>query len=99
MWSFRYTDRDEAYLIAKGALNLNDKPVPDNMTAWQAFQMLRGSRQIGFGGVSPIPFSEIMAYCDHIGIEDANERQRLARFVMALDATEREEYGRANAKT
>ena len=99
MWSFRYSERDEAYLIAKGAISLDEKPLPQNMTAWQAFQMLRGSRQMGLGGVSPIPFSEIMSYCDHIGIDDAIERQRLARFVMALDATEREEYGRANAKT
>jgi len=96
LWSFRYSERDEAYLLAKGAIDPNDKPIPQNVTAWSAFQMLRGSRQIGFGGVSPIPFSEIMAYCRHIGIEDATERQRLARFVMALDAAEREEYGRAN---
>lgn len=84
-------------MLAKGALDINEKPVPQDITAWQAFQMLRGSRQIGFGGVSPIPFSEIMSYCDHVGIDNAVERQRLARLVMALDATEREHYGRAKS--
>lgn len=71
-----------------------EKPVPTDWTAWNAFQMLRGSRRLGYGTVSPIPFSEIMAYCEHIGVNDVIGRQRLARFVMALDAVEREHYGK-----
>ena len=83
-------------MIAKGALNITEKPLPKNLTAWIAFNALRNSRPIGFSGVAPIPFSEIMAYCAHAGIDCPIERQRLARFVSALDRSEREEYGRAN---
>jgi len=82
--------------MSKGALKIEDKPIPANMTAWTAFHMLRGSRQIGYGGVSPIPFSEIMAYCTHAGVDDPAERQRLAKFVMALDWTERKHYGNSS---
>jgi hypothetical protein len=82
--------------MSKGALKIEDKPIPANMTAWTAFHMLRGSRQIGYGGVSPIPFSEIMAYCNHVGLDDPMERQQLAKFVMALDWTERNHYGNSS---
>ncbi|MGB1066165.1 MAG: phage tail assembly chaperone [Paracoccaceae bacterium] len=85
--------------MSKGALKIEDKPIPANMTAWTAFHMLRGSRQIGYGGVSPIPFSEIMAYCTHAGVDDPMERQQVAKFVMALDRTEREEYGNNKSKS
>ncbi len=92
-WSFKYSAKDEAYLMAIGAKELLEKPVPQNVTAWTAFQSLRGSRQIGFGAISPIPFSEIMAYCRHIGIDDPSDRQSIARFVIALDNLERQNYG------
>lgn len=78
---------------AKGADEVKNKPTPRNGLAWGAFNALRGSRQIGFGGVSPIPFSEIMAYCDHAGIDCQIQRERLVRFVQALDYTERVEHG------
>lgn len=84
-------------MIAKGASEVEQKPIPENMTAWLAFHMLRGSRQIGYGTLSPIPFSEIMSYCTHIGVDNAIERQRLAKFVMALDSTEREHYGNSKS--
>jgi hypothetical protein len=34
--------------------------------------------------------SEITSYCDLIGLSDTMQKQRLARFVMALDRAERE---------
>ena len=61
--------------------------------------MLRGSRQVGLGGVSPIPFSEIAAYCAHAGIDCPMQRQRVIRFVQALDRVEREHYGNAKFTT
>lgn len=79
-------------MIAKGASEVEQKPIPENMTAWMAFHMLRGSRQIGYGTLSPIPFSEIMSYCSHIGLDDPIERQSFARCMMALDITERNYY-------
>ncbi len=85
-------------MIAKGALDITEKPIPSNMLAWAAFLSLRTSRQVGFDGVSPIPFSEIMAYCAHAGIDTPSDRQRLARFVMALDRSEREENGNTKAR-
>ncbi|QDP67056.1 MAG: hypothetical protein Unbinned4497contig1000_30 [Prokaryotic dsDNA virus sp.] len=79
-------------MIAKGALDITKKPIPNNLTAWIAFNSLRNSRQISFNGVAPIPFTEIMAYCKHAGIDCEIERSRLARFVMALDKAEREQW-------
>ena len=48
---------------------------------------------MGFGSITPIPFSEIMSYCSHVNIDDPTDRQSLAKFVMSLDHTEREHYG------
>jgi|TARA_R110000787_G_scaffold253127_2_gene358520 hypothetical protein len=79
--------------MSKGALEIHEKPILQNITAWNAFQMLRGSRQMGFGSITPIPFSEIMSYCSHVNIDDPTDRQSLAKFVMSLDHTEREHYG------
>lgn len=92
MWTLRYSKADEAYLQAKGAAALNDKTNPENLWAWTAFQSLRGSRAMGMSA-GAIPISEIVAYCDLVGIVDATQRQRLARFVMHLDAAERKHHG------
>jgi hypothetical protein len=94
LWTVKYSARDEEYLTAKGAPEMQEKPTIRNGLAWSAFQALRGSRQFGFGGASPIPFSEIVAYCAHAGVTCPIQRQRLARFVQALDNAEREAYGR-----
>lgn len=79
--------------MAKGAIEIKDKPVPQNMMYWIGFNDLRQSRQIGFSTFSPIPFSEIMSYCRHIGLDDPIERQSFARCIMALDTVERNYYG------
>jgi len=79
-------------LRAKGAAVVNDKVQPENLWAWSAFQVLRGSRQIGMSA-GPIPVSEIDAYCNLAGVSDIVQRYRLTRFVMALDRAERKHYG------
>lgn len=83
-------------MTAKGAAEMKDKVYPRNGLAWTAFNALRGSRQVGFGAVAPIPFSEVMAYCAHAGIECQTQRHRLARFVMALDYAERTHVNGSN---
>ena len=94
MYSFKYTPRDEKYLINKGALKQTDRILPENIFAWVAFMNLRNSRTLGMAGVSPIPFSEIMSYCDHIGADCPIQRHRLVRFVTALDSAERQHDGK-----
>ena len=89
MWSLKFNKTDEAYLKHKGAAILNEKVFPQNAWAWSAFQALRGSRQYGMS-VGPVPISEIASYCDFVGLNDTVSKQRLARFVMALDQAERE---------
>lgn len=84
------------YLEAKGAAVLEEKVRPENVWAWSAFQALRGSRSYGMT-IGPIAFSEVASYCDFIGLSDMVQRQRLARFVMALDSEERR-YGNAQSK-
>ena len=93
MYSFKYKPNDEKYLISKGALKTTDRILPDNIFAWVAFMNLRNSRTIGMAGVSPIPFSEIMSYCQHIGADCPIQRHRLVRFVTALDNAERKHHG------
>ena len=78
--------------MAKGAIEVRNKPNPQNMMYWIGYNDLRQGRQIGYSGFSPIPFSEIMSYCSHIGLEDPIERQSFARCMMALDITERNYY-------
>ena len=93
MYSFKYKPNDEKYLISKGALKITDRVLPQNIFAWVAFMNLRNSRTIGMGGVSPIPFSEIMSYCEHTGIDCPIQRNRLIKFVTALDSAERKHHG------
>ena len=94
MWTLRYSQADEDYLRAKGAAVVSSKVQPENLWAWSAFQALRGSRTRG----GPIPISEIHAYCNLTMVCDTIQRQRLARFVIALDQAERE-YGHSKAAT
>jgi hypothetical protein len=53
--------------------------------AWSAFAALNESRPIHFGGAGAIPLSEIEAYCRLVGLEDADEREQLARLVRRAD--------------
>lgn len=57
---------------------------PGHWFYWQAYMHLRGAR----GMAGAIPFSEIAAYADWVGIECPVSRNRLARIVMALDTAE-----------
>lgn len=52
---------------------------------WQAFTDLSYRRSSGFGGPLPISYSDILAYCHLKGIKTAEEKERLTRFVDALD--------------
>ena len=72
------------------------KPVPAGYTAppelfqdlmfdWSAFVILSGSRQVGMGGACAIPVSEIVAYCELIGITDSECRVTLLRRIQILD--------------
>lgn len=60
---------------------------PESWLYWQAYHYLRGSRQQGMG-VGPIPFSEIAAYSDWLGLICPVERGRLLRMVTAMDNAE-----------
>ena len=73
-----------AYLEAKG-VPLEGKVDPENLFFWAAFNQLRGSRGIN----GPIPFSEIAAYADYIGLECPVMRGRFAKIITALDIAER----------
>lgn len=70
-----------------------DRVQPENLFFWTAFQQLRGSRGIN----GPIPFSEIAAYADFIGLECPVMRGRLARIVTALDIAERTDGAKTTA--
>lgn len=50
----------------------------------EAFEMLNGSRQTGFG-IGYIPLSEIDAYCRIYEIRDLDDIELYVRFIRALD--------------
>lgn len=75
------------YLREKGAPEMAGAVEPANMFYWRAYMHLRGSRQQGMG-IGQIPFSEISAYSDWLGLTCPVDRGRLVRMIMAMDAAE-----------
>lgn len=69
-------------------------PEPESPFFWRAYMDLRASRNIGMG-FGPIPFSEIMAYADHCGMNCPVQRARLVHIIGAMDAVERDMHGNA----
>lgn len=62
-----------------------ERAQPDNWFFWQAYNHLRGSRNMG----GAIPFSEIRGYADWAGITCPIQRGRLVSVIIALDNSER----------
>ena len=63
--------------------------MPQNEFLWRAFHLLRGSRtQDG-----AIPFSEIKAYGDWVGMTDPVQKMHLLHAIIAMDNTERAAHG------
>jgi len=65
----------------RGTARWLERPQVQNVFLWNAFQHLRGSRTAN----GTIPFSEIIAYCEHVGIDDPVHRNRLIAAITALD--------------
>lgn len=91
-WRLKYTADQVAYLEAKAAPELSERVEPESWFFWQAYHHLRGAR----GLAGSIPFSEIAAYCEWVGLTCPVMRWRLARIVTALDNAEGE-HGRTAA--
>ena len=64
-----------------------------NVDIWNAFAVLSAQRDGGFSGITPIPVSEVMAYCDLRGMTDPDTRTLYLRGVTALDQEWREKHG------
>jgi hypothetical protein len=67
---------------------LENKPYLSRWTMpyMEAFNVLSDSRSSGFGGVGPIPLSEIRSYMEIYEIVDIDERERFIKMVKALDS-------------
>lgn len=52
---------------------------------WEAFTVLNQSRPPGFSGISPIPLSEVAAYCDLFGFSKPRARAEMVREVRRID--------------
>ena len=52
---------------------------------WQAFTDLNYRRGAGFSGPLPFTFTDIDSYCRFKGIETLREREKLFRYIDALD--------------
>lgn len=50
-----------------------------------AFNSLSASRPNNGMGVSPIPMSELLSYCQLVGIANFSERSKYLRLVQSLD--------------
>jgi len=53
---------------------------------WEAFNRLSSSRQWTMGGPAAIPMSEMLAYFNMYGIDDATERDEYLFVLQELDA-------------
>jgi ribulose bisphosphate carboxylase small subunit len=51
---------------------------------WQAFLTLNAGRQVGME-VNAIALSDVLAYCELVGIDDPDERAELLTVVQRLD--------------
>ena len=80
-----------AELRAKKGLStpaIDDRPeiYEDLIEAWQAFQELNQSRQVGLSA-NPILVSEIKAWLELHNINDLDERLELHKLIRILDQT------------
>jgi hypothetical protein len=57
----------------------------DLLLSWEAFWTLTNSRQIGFGGLGPIPFSEIAEYIRFRGIRNVDLQEAMIYNIRYLD--------------
>ncbi len=53
---------------------------------YRAFNALSSSRQVGMGGVGPIPMSEMAAYFEVFEVRDLEERDTYITMIQALDS-------------
>ena len=56
-----------------------------NRFAWNGFHALTGSRQWTMAGAAPIPYSELTAWLDEMGIAERDERDELLRMIREMD--------------
>lgn len=66
------------------SLQSRPQPRPEHRYYINAFFDLSPSRQFGMQA-GPIPCSEVLAYCDLMGLPPGEERVRLLRYINALD--------------
>lgn len=52
---------------------------------YKAFGELNGSRQIGFGGMGPIPYEAKIAWLNENQVHGAEERDRFIRILSHMD--------------
>lgn len=53
---------------------------------WNAFMELSSSRQMGFGSVGSIIYSEISAYLDENRLFDLDDRKQYRKYINILDS-------------
>jgi hypothetical protein len=53
---------------------------------WEAFLMLSGGRNFGFGGPLAVSLQETLAYCEIYGIQQEEERQEFVFTIRMLDS-------------
>lgn len=56
----------------------------ENLFFWQAFITLSACRPTGFS-VGAIPFTDLLAYCDLVGIYSFDEKEEFIKIIQGLD--------------
>lgn len=66
---------------------LLDKPKLGFAEQWyfDVFFDLSGSRRSSMGGLMPIPYSELVGYCQYYEITELEEKALLAKYLRAMD--------------
>jgi len=71
---------------------------PDQLAAWDMFNGLMDSRQIGFSGPGYIPLSEKREWLDENGITDPDDRAELLEMIAEMDSAYRKYLDAKNPK-
>ena len=77
--------REEGQLGASRTLDERPELLPTVKWIWEVFVSLDGSRGVGMSGPLPITTTDILSYCDLVGIKDYETREDIFYFISRLD--------------
>lgn len=91
-WGLKWGDHVKAFELQAKRTGVTPRPLlnrprllTQDVVYYNAFNDLSSSRPSSMGGASPIPISEVLAFCELLGIANLRERAKYLRLVRELD--------------